>query len=70
MSVALDPHLTQRETEVAKWLSHGKTASEIGIILGISYITVNNHITSARAKLDAMNTTHLIAKSLRKGIIE
>lgn len=69
MSVALDPHLTNRETEITKWLSHGKTAIEVGMILGISYITVNTHISSARAKLDAVSTTHLVAKAMRRGII-
>lgn len=71
MSVAVQdsPHMTQRETEIIKWVSHGKTAWEVGMILGISYITVNNHISSARAKLDAVSTTHLVAKALRQGII-
>jgi DNA-binding CsgD family transcriptional regulator len=69
MSVALEPHLTQRETEITKWVSHGKTAWEVAMILGISYITVNNHISSARAKLDAVSTTHLVAKAMRQGII-
>ncbi|ANL02681.1 LuxR family transcriptional regulator protein [Rhizobium phage RHEph18] len=69
MSVALEPHMTQRETEIIKWVSHGKTAYEIGIILGISEPTIHHHIASARAKLDAMNSTHLVAKALRRGII-
>jgi DNA-binding CsgD family transcriptional regulator len=70
MSVALeDIHMTARETEITKWISHGKTAYEIGIILGISEPTIHHHISSARAKLDAMNSTHLVAKALRRGII-
>ena len=70
MSVALEPHVTKRETEIIKWMSHGKTAFEIGVILGISPITVTTHVTSARRKLEAESSTHLVAKALRRGIIE
>jgi LuxR family transcriptional regulator of spore coat protein len=70
MSVALDPHLTNRETEITKWLSHGKTASEIGIILGISPITVTDHITSAMRKVGVFKSTALVAAALRSGLIQ
>jgi len=70
MSVALEPHVTPREAEIIKWMSHGKTAWEISMILSISEITVNTHITSARSKLEAVSSTHLVAKALRRGIIQ
>ncbi|MEK1930402.1 MAG: helix-turn-helix domain-containing protein, partial [Pararhizobium sp.] len=53
-----------------KWLAEGKTADVISTILGISYITVNNHISNAKMKLHAVNSVHLVAKALRSGIIQ
>jgi DNA-binding CsgD family transcriptional regulator len=62
--------VTQRELEVLKWLAEGKTSDVISTILGISYITVNNHIANAKMKLHAVNSVHLVAKALRGGIIQ
>jgi DNA-binding CsgD family transcriptional regulator len=69
MSVAPDIKVTDREREIIHWMAEGKTASEIGTILSISYITVNNHITSARAKFDAVNSMQLVAKAIRHHVI-
>jgi DNA-binding CsgD family transcriptional regulator len=61
--------LTQRETEIVKWTSEGKTSAEIAIILGLSEHTVNSHITAAVRKLDAVNRVHMVAIALRNGLV-
>jgi len=63
-------YLTPRETEVVKWMADGKTADEIGTILGISGHTVKTLIIHARARLDVVNCTHLVAFSFRQGWLE
>jgi len=70
MSVAPETHITPRETEVIRWMAEGKTMPEIGIILGISYATVNTHIRSAKSKVGVFKDTALVAKAIRGGIIE
>ncbi|KRB58940.1 LuxR family transcriptional regulator [Rhizobium sp. Root708] len=61
--------LTQRENEVVKWTSEGKTSAEIAIILGLSEHTVNSHIAAAVRKLDAVNRVHMVAIALRMGLV-
>ncbi|AXA41666.1 response regulator transcription factor [Rhizobium johnstonii] len=62
-------NVTPRETEVIRWMAAGKTAAEIGTILGISHITVNTHIANAKARLGVFKDTALVAAALRNGII-
>lgn len=45
-------YLTCREMECLKWFSRGKTAEEIGIILGTSRRTVETHILNVKRKLN------------------
>ncbi|PKA40838.1 helix-turn-helix transcriptional regulator [Rhizobium sullae] len=61
--------LTQREAEIVKWTSEGKTSAEIAIILGLSEHTVNSHITAAVRKLNAVNRVHMVAIALRNGLV-
>lgn len=56
--------LTPRECEILRWCSAGKTADEIGKVLGISERTVNFHITNSLAKLKVANKTQAVAKAL------
>ena len=59
--------LTVRERECLAWCAEGKTAWEIGVILGVSEQTVLTHLDKARRKLDAANRAHAAAKALRLG---
>lgn len=43
--------LTHREAEVLAWVAQGKTNAEIGLILGISPRTVQNHLAHIYVKL-------------------
>lgn len=57
-------NLTAREVDILHWCCEGKTAWEIGEILGISSRTVETYIDSAKRKLGAVNTTQAIAKAM------
>jgi DNA-binding CsgD family transcriptional regulator len=56
--------LSSREREVLQWVARGKTAPEIGCILGISKRTVDFHVSSAVQKLQAANRTHAVALAI------
>jgi len=63
------PSLTSREMEGLKWTMEGKTAWEVGRILGISEQTVVRHLNSATHKLDCVNKHHAVVKAMRLGVI-
>jgi LuxR family transcriptional regulator, quorum-sensing system regulator BjaR1 len=56
-----DVRLTEREREILAWASEGKTAWEIGRILGLSQRTVEWHVGQACKKLGATNRLQAIA---------
>jgi DNA-binding CsgD family transcriptional regulator len=64
------PSLTAREREVLTWISLGKSAWEIGEILGIAKRTVDEHAQTATRKLGAANRTQAIAIALRDCLID
>jgi DNA-binding CsgD family transcriptional regulator len=55
--------LTSREKEVLQWVAQGKTNGEIGIILGISGLTVKKHIEHLFTKLGVDNRVSLAMNS-------
>ncbi|WP_428697667.1 helix-turn-helix transcriptional regulator [Stappia sp.] len=61
--------LSEREKEILKWASAGKTNWEIGVILGISNRTVHGHVQSAAKKLDACNRTSAVVRAIQTGEI-
>lgn len=63
------PLLSERELECLRWTADGKTSSEISTILSLSEHTINHYLISATKKLDAVNRTQAVAKSIRKGWI-
>ena len=69
-SEVLSGELTARERECLSWTSVGKTAWEIGSILGISEHTAVAHLNSAVRKLDATSRAHAVAEALRRGLID
>ena len=54
--------LTEREVEILRWLQRGKSNSEIGEALGISALTVKNHVQNVLRKLNVQNRTQAVAK--------
>lgn len=61
--------LSPRECEALKWTLEGKTAWEVGCILGISEQTAVRHLHRASQKLECVNKHHAAVKALRLGFI-
>jgi len=64
------PPLTRQEKEVLLWLSHGKTAWEIGTILNLDKRAVEWRIHRILRKLGVNNGTAAVAKALREGELD
>jgi LuxR family quorum sensing-dependent transcriptional regulator len=62
--------ITQREREALSWAANGKTAREIGKLLGIKKRTVEEHFQAAQRKLGAVNRIHAVVLALRDGTID
>jgi transcriptional regulator EpsA len=62
--------LTEREQEILKWIHLGKSNPEIGVILGISPLTVKNHVQKILRKLDVQNRAQAVGKGLALRIIK
>lgn len=61
--------LTPKEREVLRWISQGKTAKEIAIIVSVSEHTINSHTATLLRKLDAVNRAQMVAKAMRQQLI-
>jgi DNA-binding CsgD family transcriptional regulator len=63
------PALTPRELEALQWTMDGKTAWEVGALLGISERTAVLHVNNAMHKLGAVNKHQAVLKALRLGLL-
>jgi DNA-binding CsgD family transcriptional regulator len=63
------PALTPRELETLRWTMEGKTAWEVGTLLGISERMAALHVNNATHKLDCVNKHQAVLKALRLGLI-
>jgi transcriptional regulator EpsA len=61
--------VTVREREVLEWIYRGKSNIEVGMILGISPLTVKNHVQKILRKLDVLNRTQAVGKALALHIL-
>lgn len=61
--------LTQREQEVLKWVCLGKSNIEIGMILGISSLTVKNHVQEILRRLNVQNRAQAVGKAFNLHIL-
>lgn len=64
------PVLTPRELEALRWTMEGKTAWEVGALLGISERTAVLHVNNAMHKLGCVNKHQAVLKALRLGLID
>jgi DNA-binding NarL/FixJ family response regulator len=62
--------LTERERDVLKLVTGGKTDREIAQVLQISAKTVGNHISSILDKLRVGSRMRAAAWALKEGLIE
>lgn len=63
------PRLTPRELEALRWTMEGKTAWEVGALLGISERTAVLHVNNAMHKLGCATKHQAVLKALRLGLI-
>lgn len=64
------PGLTRRELEALRWTMDGKTAWEVGSIMGIAERTAVLHLQNAMHKLACVNKHQAVLKALRLGLIQ
>lgn len=62
--------LTEREISILELIAAGNSAKEVACELGIAPRTVEKHLDNSRLKMDAKNTTHLIAMCIAGGVLE
>jgi DNA-binding CsgD family transcriptional regulator len=63
------PPLGPREIECLSWTMEGKTAWEVGAILGLAEATVVSYLRNAMRKLECVNKQQAVARALRFGLI-
>jgi transcriptional regulator EpsA len=61
--------ITAREQEILKWIYLGKSNAEIGLILGISPLTVKNHVQKVLRKLNVVNRAQAVGKAIEAHLI-
>ena len=64
------PQLTVRELDALRWTREGKTAWEMGKILGISNGTANFHLQNAQRKLDSSDKHQAVLRALDLRLID
>ena len=57
-------NITEREREILRWVRDGKSNQAISDELGISALTVKNHVQKILRKLGASNRAQAVAKAL------
>ena len=62
--------LTARELEILGWIYRGKSNIEIGMILGISPLTVKNHVQKILRRLNVLNRAQAVGKALALRILD
>ena len=62
------PKLTDRETEVLRFVAKGLSAKQIGTRLGVSHRTVENHVQSSLRKLQLSNRVELARYAMEHGL--
>ena len=60
-------HLSQKEIEVLFWLLRGKSSKQIGLLLSISYRTVESRIINIKNKMACDKKDEVIEKAIRYG---
>jgi transcriptional regulator EpsA len=63
-AAAPDAPITQREIEILGWVREGKSNHQIGDELGISPLTVKNHVQKILRKLGASNRAQAVSMAI------
>ncbi|MFL6674976.1 MAG: LuxR C-terminal-related transcriptional regulator [Massilia sp.] len=62
--------LSAREAEIVDWLREGKSNGEIGCLLGISGLTVKNHLQRIYRALGVANRAHALARCMELRLLD
>lgn len=62
------PKLTERETEVLRFVAKGLSAKQIAARLGVSHRTVENHVQASLRKLQLSNRVELARYAIENGL--
>lgn len=68
-SVNTRPLVTEREREILMWVRDGMSNQQISEKLGISALTVKNHVQKILRKLGAANRAQAVAKAMNMNIL-
>ncbi len=63
------PPLSRRERQVIQLLAHGDSAAAVAASLGLSPITVRNHITRAMSKLGVRTRLEAVVHAAKAGLL-
>ena len=61
--------LTDRETQILRYVADGNANKRIAQILDISEQTIKNHVSSVLRKLNANDRAHAVVLAIRRGLI-
>lgn len=62
--------LSEREKEVLRWISRGKSTWDISEVLDITERTVKFHVSNILEKLDCINRAHAVAVAIGQELID
>ena len=62
--------ITERECQILRWIREGKSNQQIAEVLGISPLTVKNHVQKILRKLGAGNRAQAVAQALALHLID
>jgi transcriptional regulator EpsA len=62
--------ITDRECQILRWIREGKSNHQIAEVLGISPLTVKNHVQKILRKLGAGNRAQAVAQALAQNLID
>lgn len=62
--------ITDRECQILRWIREGKSNQQIAEVLGISPLTVKNHVQKILRKLGAGNRAQAVAQALAQNLID
>ncbi len=62
--------LSPRQREALQFLADGHAPKRCADVLGITPRTLRQHLTVAKSKLRARDSTHAVALAMRAGVVE
>lgn len=65
-----NPTLTERETEILRYVAKGLTSKQIAVRLSLSHRTVENHVQATFRKLQVANRVELARYAIEHGLDE